>query len=369
MDPFVLELGQLGRYQVNFEKISQLASSNALKPGILTAILAFVATYIVLRIFRGRILAAIKKMAKLTKTNMDDLMIEVVEKIPWSFYILLSVYTSLNFIQVGAFVKSVVGYAIIFVGVYYGIKLCYIVIDFSKDRIIKRRKEVYGEEDVSVINLLANIVKYLMWVIGLLLILANAGIDITALVAGMGVGGLAIALAAQTVLEDVFASFSIYFDKPYKIGDFIVIGSDLGVVERIGIKTTRLGTLQGEELVISNKEMTSTRVHNFGKMPHRRVSFAFGVTYDTPIETLEQIPKKVGEIVKRQNPVRFDRAHFKKFGDFSLDFEVAYYIDTPDYMKYMDIQQAINFDIMKAFKQMHVEFAFPTQTIHTVKDD
>ncbi|MBU0762469.1 MAG: mechanosensitive ion channel family protein [Candidatus Altiarchaeota archaeon] len=264
-----------------------------LQQNILTAFAVFFLSILALRIFRGRVISLIKKLAEKTKSNLDDLLIALVERIPWTFYVLVSAYLSISFLVVPQVVTDVLWYAIVFVIVYYGIRATYIFIDHFRDQLIERRIQTDPKEDVSFIRLLANIVKYSMWVVGGLLILANMKIDISALLAGMGVGGIAIALAAQNVFEDIFSSFSIYFDKPFRIGDFIIIGDDMGVVDKIGVKTTRIKTLRGEELVVSNREMTSTRIHNFGKMPHRRIDFKFGVTYQTPVEKMKKIPQMV----------------------------------------------------------------------------
>jgi small-conductance mechanosensitive channel len=207
----------------------------------------------------------------------------------------------------------------------------------------------------------------LLWVFAALLILSNLGYDITALMAGLGIGGIAIALALQNVLEDIFSSLSIYFDKPFVVGDFIILGDDLGEVQKIGIKTTRIKHLQGQELVVSNKELTSTRIHNYGKMKKRRVVFDFGVVYDTPVKKLKKIPDIIKNVVESAGPTTFDRAHFKKFWESSLNFEVVYYITGSDYNAYMDIQESINLAIMEEFESMGVEFAYPTQTVYLNK--
>ncbi len=182
-------------------------------------------------------------------------------------------------------------------------------------------------------------------------------------VVGLGVGGIAIALAVQNTLSDVFSAFSIYFDRPFEIGDFVVIGDQSGTVTNIGMKSTRIRLLQGEELVISNKELTSTQVRNFKKLEKRRINFKLGVTYDTPLEKLKKIPDIVRQIIEAQEFADLDRVHFYEFGDFSLKFEIIYYVLVADYNKYMDIQQAINFAIKGAFEKEGIEMAFPTQTI------
>jgi len=197
----------------------------------------------------------------------------------------------------------------------------------------------------------------------LLLTLDNLGVDITALVAGLGIGGIAVALALQNVLGDLLASLSITLDQPFVIGDFLIVGDHMGSVEYVGIKTTRLRSLTGEQIVMSNADLLSSRVRNYGRMYERRIVFALGVAYETPREKLERIPPLLREIIEAQEGVRFDRAHFAKYGDFSLDFEIVYYVQSPEYGLYMDAQQAINFRIHEAFEDLGVQFAYPTQTL------
>ena len=203
----------------------------------------------------------------------------------------------------------------------------------------------------------------MLWAIGLLLILSNLGIDVTSLIAGLGIGGIAIAFALQNILSDLFGSFSIYFDKPFKIGDFIVAGAHSGVVEKIGIKTTRLRALQGEEIVISNTELTSARVQNFKKMEKRRIVSSFGILYETPIEKIKNVKQIVKNIFDSLENTELGRIHFKELGDFSLNFEVVYNITTGDYDVYMDAQEKFNFALVEAFEKEGIGFAYPTQKV------
>jgi small-conductance mechanosensitive channel len=200
-----------------------------------------------------------------------------------------------------------------------------------------------------------------------LLFLSNIGVDVTPLLAGASIGGIAIAFALQNVLTDVFASFSIYFDKPFRVGDFITVGADSGTVKRIGIKTTRLQSLQGEELIISNKQLTESRINNFKRMDKRRGVFTFGVIYQTEIKKLEKIPKIITDIITKNKTAELDRVHFKSFGDSSLDYEVVYYVKSSDYRVFMDIQQEINLEIIHQFQKEGIEFAYPTKTVFLQK--
>lgn len=206
--------------------------------------------------------------------------------------------------------------------------------------------------------------KLAIWSVVLLLALENLGMDITALVAGLGVGGIAVALALQKVLGDLFASLSIVLDKPFVIGDFIIVDEYLGSVEHIGLKTTRVRSLSGEQLVFSNNDLLSSRIRNYKRMAERRIVFSFGVVYQTARDKLVEIPGMVREIIEGLEMARFDRAHFKAFGDSSLNFEVVYYVLAPDYNVYMDLQQTINLELYRRFDEQGIEFAYPTRTLY-----
>ncbi|UUX94111.1 mechanosensitive ion channel [Aquabacterium sp. J223] len=202
-----------------------------------------------------------------------------------------------------------------------------------------------------------------LWSVALLAILSNLGIDITAFVASLGVGGIAVALAVQNVLGDLFASLSIAVDKPFEVGDFIVFGDVSGTVEQVGLKTTRIKALSGEQVVVANTDLLKQTVHNYKRLQQRRIQFGFGITYDATPEQVEQVPAVVARIVRGRETLRFDRAHFKGFGESSLDFEVVYVVLDADYNVYMDEQQAINLALMRELAALGVEFAFPTRTV------
>ncbi len=230
-----------------------------------------------------------------------------------------------------------------------------------------RRKSEGDTADPNLVGSLG-ILKFLALVIlysaVLLLSLDNIGIDVTAMVAGLGVGGIAIALAVQNILGDLFASLTIVLDKPFEVGDFIIVGSELGTVERIGLKTTRVKSLSGEQLVFANSDLLGSRVRNFKRMQERRVVFAVGVQYDTPPEKMRRAVEIITQAIKNQEMARFDRCHFHKFSESSLDMEGVYWMLKPDYNTYMDTHQAICFEILEKFNAEGLEFAFPTRTVH-----
>ena len=211
------------------------------------------------------------------------------------------------------------------------------------------------------------VIRVVIWGLAIVFFLDNLGFKISTVIAGLGIGGIAVGLAAQAILKDLFSYFSIIFDRPFEVGDFIIIDDYLGTVEYIGAKTTRIRSLSGEQLVFSNTDLTDSRVRNYKRMEKRRVLFRIGVTYDTPLEKLKEIPRVIEDIIKNVPDTIFDRAHFFSYADFSLVFEIVYYVIGSDYNKYMDIQQEINFKIKEEFNKRSIEFAFPTQTIYLHK--
>lgn len=228
----------------------------------------------------------------------------------------------------------------------------------------EQRARARDAGDATIVGLISFVGRTAICAIAVLMILDNLGFNITTLVASLGIGGIAIALAVQNVLADLFASLSIGLDKPFVVGDFIIVGDMMGTVEHVGLKTTRLRSLSGEQLIFSNTDLLQSRIRNYKRMYERRIVFKFGVLYDTPREALGRLPGIVREIIESQDGVRFDRAHFFSFGDSSLDFEVVYYVLDADFNHYMDIQQAINLAMIDRFAELGVAFAFPTRTLH-----
>lgn len=333
------------------------------------AIVIFVALIAILKIFQVIILARLNSLALKTTTDLDDMLIEIFKKIKPPFYFFVSVYFAIKVLNVSGIINKVLLVLFLIAIVFEIIQAVSRIIDYMMRKYLERNRED-GEDNKnseSMMNLLQVIVKLLLWVFGFILILSNLGVDVTSLVAGLGIGGLAIALALQNVLSDLFSAFSIYIDKPFKVGDFIMVGTDAGTVEKIGMKTTRIRTLQGEQLVISNQELTSARIQNFRRMDNRRVSFKLGVTYDTAAKKLEAIPSIIEEILKKIELAEFDRCHFVEYADSALIFEVVMFINSKEMSDYLSARQEVNLEIYKRFAKEKIDFAYPTQTIHLEK--
>lgn len=234
-------------------------------------------------------------------------------------------------------------------------------------RTVLDKKVQKDPSSAAALGLLSTLVQITFITIIILIGLSNLGVNISALLAGLGVGGIAVALAAQNILGDLLASLSIVLDKPFVVGDFIATGENLGTVENIGIKTTRLRTLSGEQLVISNKDILESRIQNYKRMEQRRVVQRFGVVYSTPPEIVGQIPQWVKDIVLKNEGIKFDRCHFFAFGPSSLEFEFVFYVPSPEYNVYMDVQQKILLDISNKFLQEKVKFALSSQSLYIEK--
>ncbi|HKE16172.1 MAG TPA: mechanosensitive ion channel family protein [Kofleriaceae bacterium] len=230
---------------------------------------------------------------------------------------------------------------------------------------VRDKKLAQGETaGLGLLAMIGFFARVVAWVIMILLILDNLGVDVTALVAGLGIGGVAIALAVQNVLQDVFASVSITLDRPFEIGDTIHIDDHIGKVQHVGIKTTRLRSLNGEELVFANADLLKSRIRNYRRMLRRRVLFTVGVTVSTPVDVLEKLPGIFREIIESQEGARFDRAHLKGFGQHSLDFEIVYFFGSPEYVLMMDTQQRVVLAILRRLSELGVSLAYPTRTLH-----
>lgn len=237
------------------------------------------------------------------------------------------------------------------------------VIDHALNRYRRQLMEV-DPSGATAVGILGFLARFALWTVIVLTALANLGINITAFIASLGIGGIAIALALQNVLGDLFASLAIVLDKPFVIGDFIIVGDLMGTVEHVGLKTTRIRSLSGEQLVFSNSDLLSSRIRNYKRMNERRVIFTVGTTYDTPLQLVREIPRIIREAVEAQENTRFDRSHFRSYGASALEFETVYYMLVPDYNAFMDTQEAVNLTILERFGREGIEFAFPTQTLH-----
>lgn len=328
------------------------------------ALLAAAAFMLVLLALQRLVLHHLQRVAQSTETVIDDFFLDVLSATRILLAAAIGLYLGAHFLTLPAALEKWVDRIFVTVMILQvGFWSVRGLIFWLRHHFLQGNKEDEGARTMS-LTLLSFLGRVVIWVLVLLLMLDNLGINVTALVASLGIGGIAVALAMQNILGDLFASLSIAIDKPFVIGDFIILGSEMGTVEHVGLKTTRIRSLGGEQIILSNNDLLQSRIRNYKRMQERRVVFAIGVTYDTPADKLEIIPKLIEQAVAIQTDARFDRAHFKSFGAFSLDFETVYYVLKPDYGVHMDVQQAINLQLARSFAGHGIEFAFPTQTLH-----
>lgn len=324
--------------------------------GIAAALL--LAFFVIKSLLRSRIKPAVER----TSTPWDDAVIDTMGKTTSFSLVVFALALGSLSLELPEPVRKVMGsIAIITLVIQAGLWASNLLKFWLKHAIRKRREE--DPASLATLTVASWVSRIILWSVVLLLVLDNIGFDITALVAGLGIGGVAVALAVQKILGDLFASLSIVLDKPFVVGDFLIIDDYIGSVEQVGLKTTRLRSLSGEQLVMSNSDLLQSRLRNYGRMFERRILFTIGVTYQTPRDKLEKIPGMIKSAVSAQEKARFDRSHFKEYGDFSLNFETVYYVVEPDYALYMDIQQAINLALHESFEKEGIEFAYPTQTV------
>ncbi|MEJ2546182.1 MAG: mechanosensitive ion channel [Gemmatimonadota bacterium] len=331
--------------------------------GSLAILLGLAVLFVVVR---QLILVRIVALSKKTRTGLDDsLAAAIAATKPW-----LLIFLALQFAvrplalssRVDAWLTSLaIGAALIQVGFWASAWLQVLLRSWRERR--------WGDDPEASMTLrfVSWAISVAVWALIAMLVLENLGVDISALVAGLGIGGIAVALAVQSILGDLLASLSILLDKPFVIGDYLSVDDLGGTVESIGLNSTRLTSLTGEQLVFSNKDLLQSRIRNYGRMEERRVLFRIGVVYGTPPEVVEKIPGMLRSAIESQERTRFERSHFKEFGDSALIFETVYFMTVPDYGTYMDVQQAVNLEMLRRFAAEGIEFAYPTQHLYLEK--
>lgn len=328
----------------------------------LIALGAVLGVALVARLVKGLVASRLERFAENTDTRLDDIWLEVLNATSWVGYLGLGLSVAMpivdltdktdKYVSAGIFVLFAIQAALWFQA----------ILRAGLQTWTSRQETAKSETAAAAITFLGRL---LIWTVVVLVVLSNLGVEITTVVAGLGVGGVAAALAVQSILSDLFAGLSMYFDRPFDIGDFIIVGDVMGNVRKIGLRTTRIDSLGGEKIVYPNGELTKNFIRNYAWMKERRITFAFGIEYNVPPEKIERARDIAQQAIEEQSEVRFDRAHFKSYGSSSLDFEVVYYVLSPDYNLYMDKQHAINLSLYRSFTNEEIPFAFPTRTIYT----
>lgn len=328
----------------------------------LIALVIFLVSVLVIRLLKGVIIKMLQKWSERTESTLDDLIVQTVSRFGIPALNFIALYFAIFSLDLSPKLDRVLEVAMASVVAFFLIRLVASVVRYFLEDYV--RKQEHGEEKVTQVQGIVLIITIVIWALGLLLLFSNLGYDVTAIVAGLGIGGIAVALAAQNIISDLFNYLVIFFDKPFEVGDFIIVDEKLGTVNHIGIKTTRIKSLSGEQLVFSNSDLTNSRIHNYKRMQTRRIVFTIGITYQTDIEKVREIPDIVRDIIKNQERTTFDRAHLRSFDESCITYEAVHIVQSADYNVYMDIQQEINLRILEAFQERGIQFAYPTRTVH-----
>lgn len=347
---------------LNVESILSFQILNNSFESWLKAVTIALAIIILGKIIQKLLAGWFKKWAEKTKISVDDFFVSTMAKIKWE-WLAIGIFVATRYLDFSKSFDRVMLWLFALVMLHRIIRVVNAFVDYIIAKVYLE-KEAVETGRKGAIKHVALILKIGVTGVLIVITLDNLGFEISALIAGLGLTGIVIGLAVQNIVGDLFSSFCIIFDKPFEVGDFIIVGDFMGAVENIGIKTTRLTSLGGEQLVFSNSDLTGSRIRNYKRMEQRRVVFGFGVEYGTEVGKLKSIPAAVKTIISDIENTTYDRAHFQKFGNSSLDFEVVYYVLSSDYNNYMDIQQRINLEIFSTFNKEGINFAFPTQTLH-----
>ena len=344
----------------HFDFLKNVYYGNSLGAYIIAAA-TFVAVVAGFMIARRLMLARLTALAERTTTDIDDFAVNLLGMIRSPECYLVGFYFATRPLQFDPRVDHLLRSVVIVVLAYRALTMLQMTVEYTIRRLMTGPDADQSDKDTA--KTVTLILRGVLWVLAVIFVLDNLGINVSSMVAGLGIGGVAVALAAQAVLGDLFSAVAIHLDKPFVVGDFIIVGDCLGTVDRIGVKTTRLRSLTGELLVMSNSNLTSSTIRNYKRMYERRVVFKFGLLYSTPAAALAAMPEAVRAIIAKDKMLRFDRAHFGGLGDSSLDFEVVYYVLSPDYNKYMDSHQAVLLGLVEEVRKRGLDFAYPTRTL------
>lgn len=329
----------------------------------LAAAASFTLWFTVLPLLRAYVLRRLRNLHPAQSAQALELVLALLGATMRLFLVVIAVWLSLRWLNIPAGIDHKLGIALHVVAWFqFGLWGVTLVTHF----VHRRQAALPSGEGAASLNILRFVAVLVVWVVALLTLLANLEVEIMPLVAGLGIGGVAIALAVQNVLGDLFASLSIALDKPFKVGDFLVVGEEKGTVAQIGIKSTRLRSLSGEMIVMSNGDLLQSRVRNYGLLYERRATFTVGIVYETPRELIREVPGLIEQAIRGQAKTRFDRAHFASFGDYALIFEAVYFVLDAEYNTYMNIQQAVNLRLIEEFESRGIEFAYPTSKQWTI---
>ncbi|HEY9046722.1 MAG TPA: mechanosensitive ion channel family protein [Ohtaekwangia sp.] len=309
---------------------------------------------LLLRLFKRTLLKRLKLLADKTTNTSDNFIVQSIERfgVPALNYFII--YAGLNYLALSVKTEQVLRIVTAVVITFFVLRLLSSTILLLLQNYIKRQE--HGEEKIKQLAGVMLLINIVVWLLGIVFLIDNLGYNVTTIITGLGIGGIAVALAAQNILGDLFNYFVIFFDRPFEVGDFIIVDDKMGTIEYIGLKTTRVRSLSGEQIVIGNSNLTGARIHNYKRLFTRRVVFTLNVDYRTPVEKLKSIPGIIRATIEGESLTKFDRSHFAAYGDWSLRYETVYFVEDPDYNKFMDIQQNINLKLYEALLKNEIYF-------------
>lgn len=319
-------------------------------------------SFILIQALKRSVLKRLQKWANRTIFTFDNFLVTAIERTVIPFLYFAAIFVAFGYLTFNTSANNIIRVARLFIITFFILSLITSAIQYFIFAFLDKQEN--SEMKKKQAGSLIIILKVIVWILGLVFLINNLGYNVTTIITGLGIGGIAVALAAQAVLADFFSYFVIFFDRPFEIGDFIIVDNKvIGAVEHIGIKTTRIRANSGEQIICSNKDLTDSRVHNYKRMLRRRVVFGFGVSFQTSIDQIKMIPGIIKQIIESTDDATFDRSHFSAIGDYSMKFETVYYIESPDFNLYMDAQQKIYLQLLEIFEKENIQFAYPTQTL------
>lgn len=334
------------------------------------AVIYFIAAVLILKLASYVVIKTLEKFCKNHRAaRIQESIVALFKALQLPLFIIIGIKIASEHITLHSTIVKVLDYALLIIVTYYSVRAIIFVVRQGAKRVVERREKEDKDTDTHLLAFFMRVIYAVLWIVAFLFILSQFGVDISKVLTGLGIAGIAVAFALQNVLSDIFASVSIYFDKPFRPGEYIIFEGEEGTVIRTGIKSTRIKTLRGEELSVSNRLLTDAKIHNTDRMEKRRVAQILSVEYSTPKKKLEKLPKLIEAIVKKQKKVEFSRCHLKAFKDYSIDFELVYFVKGKDYVLFMDVQQEINLRIVELFEKEKISFAFPTRVIHLEKNN
>lgn len=351
----------------DLELLDRVWYANTLRQWLI-ALAVFGGVYVGLSLLRRVLVRRLGALAARSSTRVDDVGVDLVRRTRAYFVLAVSLFAASRLLVLTDQARGVLQLVMVVVVLLQGGRWGTGLIGFGVEQYLRRA----GESDSgtrATVQAVGYAARFALWSILLVTALGAFGIDVTALITGLGIGGIAIALAVQNILGDLFAALAIVLDKPFVVGDFIIVDNVMGNVEHVGLKTTRIRSLGGEQVIVSNNDLLKSRIRNYKRMEQRRVVFNVDITYDTAPDVVDRLPGMIRDVVERQSHTRFERSHFLTFAESALRVETVYWVLDSDYNRYADIQHAINVELLRRFATEDIDFAFPSRTLFVRSPD